>query len=69
MLQEKRIVKKYAAIACGEKSFRVMYSYSHDWKPESQIRIFDNFEEADKIAQECAKGMHNCYEGQYINMR
>lgn len=69
MLQEKRITKKYAAIAMGEKCYRVAYSYSHDWKPEFQIREFDNFEEADKIAKECAAGNHNCLEGEYINMR
>ena len=69
MIQEKRIPKKYAAIACGEKCYRVMYSYSYEWKPEHQIMVFNNFEEADLIAKECAQGKHNCYEGLYINMR
>ena len=70
MIKEKRIPVKYAACAWGEGVYRVCYTYyGYEWKPEFQIREFTTFEEADKIAKQCAAGMHGCYKGQYVNMR
>ena len=66
----RRIVNKYGAIACGEKCYRVARMHPNgNWVPVFDIREFTNFEEADRIAKECANGEHNQYGGQYINMR
>lgn len=68
-------MKKYAAIATQQKTYRVAEMVTldgelyKDWRPVWDIREFTAFEEADQIARKCAAGEFNQIEGQYINMR
>ena len=67
-VKEMETTRRYGAIACGEKCYRVARLINNTWEPVYDIREFNTFEEAATIAQECATGKHNCHEGEYINM-
>ena len=68
--------KLYTAISMGKKDFRVcdiqkQYCASDKFHPIDTIRIFDNFDEADKVAQNLADGKYPEIgeAGRYISMR
>lgn len=63
-------VQKIAAIACGEKMYRVCYlNNNNDWYPIWNAKTYDNFNDANNAAIEfCKKSQHNVI-SEYVNMR
>ena len=60
-----------AAIACGEKMYRVSYFNNHfnQWYPVWNTPTFDTFEDADKAAKEYCEQSHHNVTSQYVSMR
>jgi hypothetical protein len=64
------VTEKIAAVACGEKMYRVCYENGKgDWYPIWNAVTYDNFEAADKAAREYCNRQHHNVISQYINMR
>jgi len=62
--------EKIAAIACGEKMYRVCYLKDNNWwLPIWNATTYDNFAECDKAALEYVKIKHHNVTSEYVNMR
>ena len=62
--------RTYGAIADrGRFYVATLCLFTGQFRKVGHIRSFNNWDEANGIAQECATGKHNCYKGRYINMR
>lgn len=61
-------MKRYAAIT-RHGTYNVARELNGEWLPIFNIKNFNTFEEADKMAREVAEGKHGYKVGQYINMR
>lgn len=62
----------YMAIAVKDKWACGVVHGLHKWnecKPVGDFRLFDTFEEADRVAKNTAKGEYGQFVGQYINNR
>jgi len=64
------MMSKYAAIATGERVYKVAVLIDGEWKPIGLSEHFDTFHCADAMARLVASGKVPSYnKGEYINMR
>ena len=61
--------EKIAAIACGEKMYRVCWLKNGNWMPIWNATTFENFAECDKAALEYVKIKKHNVISEYVNMR
>jgi len=60
-----------AAIACGEKMYRVSYfnNRTNQWYPVWDSQTYDNFNDADQAAKWYCEQSHHNVISQYVSMR
>ena len=61
--------RKYCAISKNGKYQVCMIGPCGDFRPMGNVREFDTFEEADKVAFDMSFGEYGAYPGEHISMR
>jgi len=62
-------MKTYAAVPTKDGKYTVCTLGRYEITPVRDFRIFETFDEADKVAKDTAAGKYNRRPGQYVCMR